>query len=323
MKKICVLSLILSLYLLMTGCGTKSKTVVNKVNKVVTTKDVSTENNKNVNTENKGNTLSSNDLKKTEKTSQIPRPKLKEKYTSVDEYLNDIKKIQKSYSSYTIKGNLKMGELVNMDFISSIKGNKLYNEYPDIEKLMDKISIEIGGVEMVKFPIATKFISDGVNDYFYGFNGNTTIGVKAPFVINASDGSTNTLSKNEYYKNIAMSSLDLKKQGQKPKFIMDNAIYNGFQCRLIEMYNITTTKKFGNKEFKEFEKSNICVSDEYALPVYSVVSTYNPLFNMTNSSEFNVKNIEINNVDDSIFYIPPKILTGSISLDEFNALLRQ
>ena len=278
-----------------------------------------------------------------------PRPKIKEHYNSVLEYWQDMKKVQLSNDSYSLKGNLLVEFVGNSKFVAHQQDKDYLVELLDFQlspKMSsffnffntDSTSNKMNDIlkETIK-SIPKKTLYIGGETYHYGFEGNSNIAVKAPLTIKSRDSKTSkSFSSGATADSSSLPIIfdwysNLYNPKSKPVFTMENAIYNGFKCRLINFETINDVQKHGSKTLTNKYVTEACISDEYGIAVYANSTMYTEKidgsFDNMSIIDVNVSKIKTNSVDESILSLDnltKRIIdkNDNISLEEFNKLIK-
>ncbi len=248
------------------------------------------------------------------------KQELNKNYTSVLEYWNDTKKIRKNYNS--ISANMELKTAFSKGYSSSVyfaanKGNKFFTKLVNTKSSNETSS---------DFLLDAKksFYDGGKNFIVYGFEDNNSVGIN----MNPSNSKISL-------ENIVVQGIPefhdffnwydkLLSADYTPKFTNQQEIYSGLSCRVIEFNKKkrTTTLKNGNVH-NSIRVTTACVNDKYGVALYIKNLSYNADNKFDFYEQINsLSNIQVNNVNDSVFELPKKVFAYNTSLAEIEKELK-
>ena len=250
--------------------------------------------------------------------------KIKEHYNTVYDYWIDMKKIQQSYNSYSIKGNMS----------SPLMGDITFNCYKKYRDYLIKLkNSNSNGLNSGFFKLPKNFLYKSGENYIYGFDTNPYIAVKPPLELISKNGQItikyDTFSEPDIFPYIFDWYTNLYNQKSTPVFEKEKTYYNGIECRLINFGKKEETKQYGSKKLTDSVETKACISDKYGIAIFVNKTLFSENFSGKYDKaveNFKVLEIRTNSVSDfdlSLNNLPSKIIdkNSNISFEEFEKLL--
>ncbi len=278
-KKIILIALILIIPYLMCACD------FNKKNENVKKQNVS-----------KNQYKINNNKKNIQKPQKVELPKIKEQYDSVYDYWQDMKKVQENNNGIYIEQKYDHSVTKNNFNISS--NSNIYKKGP---KFLLESSPNIASTGEITTP-SFKQLYDGKDYIMYSIGEYKNLGQIEKKNISEQE----ILKEQNYNYYFDLFNWYKTNNNYKPEFNINNAVYNGYKCRLITLYNYEKNIQKNNNIYNTRYKEEVCVSDKYGIAVYKRKSICSKINDCYTEIE-NLNKIELRNLNDSFFKLPSNI----------------